>query len=299
MWKFEAFKERNKDNVNKKNKDSKETNILLLQKENEVKDVMKPLSLEFLALQSEIFQSNFNNNSSSLIQWWPILIQQTETPPPQNNSTKQTPTTNKEKDDENLITNISSILNRGIESIKGTFESLSDILKKAFNLAKNYVNLDKVPEKISTTIAQMLQYGQTLIGTRYKMWWSNKNWLDCSWLVSSLLNKVWLLKGRKDSYSFYREAQQIRLSQVRAWDFMFRGNNWWGHIEITVGTPYKGKDNKWKDCRYVDTIGSSSDRGIYTTEGNYKGQAGVWYRRRKIQPRHQFRRPLYYKNFKA
>jgi hypothetical protein len=29
------------------------------------------------------------------------------------------------------------------------------------------VSFEKVPEKISTTIAQMLQYGQTLIGAKY------------------------------------------------------------------------------------------------------------------------------------
>ena len=178
--------------------------------------------------------------------------------------------------------------------------SLWENLKSVYHLAKEFVSFEKVPEKISTTIAQMLQYGQTLIGAKYAYWTQGKQWaFDCSWLVSSLLNKVWLLKGRETSSSFYKQAQQIRQSQVRAGDFMFWWNNGWGHIEFVVGTPYKGKNNFWKECWYVDTLGSSSDRGFFTADGKNRAESGVWYRKRQIQPRHQFRRPAYYDKLKA
>lgn len=283
---------------------SKEEGSLILKKQDEVKQLLDSSFQERSSLKTEVVQSQKTSKvpypleealekpyfeSPSSVQW-----------------IKKSQQTQKDKksDEQWFFDGIKEgavrAFEKGVAVVKDVATSLWENLKNAYYLAKEMVNFEKVPEKISTTIAQMLQYGQTLIGAKYAYWTQGKQWaFDCSWLISSLLNKVWLLKGRETSSSFYKQAQQIRQSQVRAGDFMFWWNNGWGHIEFVVGTPYKGKNKFWKECWYVDTLGSSSDRGFFTADGKNRAESGVWYRKRQIQPRHQFRRPAYYDKLKA
>ena len=287
-----------------KKSSSKEEWFLILKKQDEVKQILDSSFQELSSLKGEVahsqkvatvpyplentFEKQYFESVSSV------------------QSVKQSQQTSKDKkpDEQWFFDGIKDgavrIFEKWVAVAKDMITSLWENLKSVYHLAKEFVSFEKVPEKISTTIAQMLQYGQTLIGAKYAYWTQGKQWaFDCSWLVSSLLNKVWLLKGRETSSSFYKQAQQIRQSQVRAGDFMFWWNNGWGHIEFVVGTPYKGKNKFWKECWYVDTLGSSSDRGFFTADGKNRAESGVWYRKRQIQPRHQFRRPAYYDKLKA
>lgn len=287
-----------------KKSSSKEEWFLILKKQDEVKQILDSSFQELSSLKGEVahsqkvatvpyplentFEKQYFESVSSV------------------QSVKQSQQTSKDKkpDEQWFFDGIKDgavrIFEKWVAAVKDVATSLWENLKNAYHLAKEMVSFEKVPEKISTTIAQMLQYGQTLIGAKYAYWTQGKQWaFDCSWLVSSLLNKVWLLKGRETSSSFYKQAQQIRQSQVRAGDFMFWWNNGWGHIEFVVGTPYKVKNRSWKECWYVDTLGSSSDRGFLTADGKNRAESGVWYRKRQIQPRHQFRRPAYYDKLKA
>lgn len=283
---------------------SKEEWFLILKKQDEVKQILDSSFQELSSLKGEVahsqkvatvpyplentFEKQYFESVSSV------------------QSVKQSQQTSKDKkpDEQWFFDGIKDgavrIFEKWVAAVKDVATSLWENLKNAYHLAKEMVSFEKVPEKISGTIAQMLQYGQTLIGAKYSYWAQGKQWaFDCSWLVSSLFNKVWLLKGRETSSSFYKQAQQIRQSQVRAGDFMFWWNNGWGHIEFVVGTPYKVKNRSWKECWYVDTLGSSSDRGFLTADGKNRAESGVWYRKRQIQPRHQFRRPAYYDKLKA
>lgn len=287
-----------------KKSSSKEEWFLILKKQDEVKQILDSSFQELSSLKGEVahsqkvatvpyplentFEKQYFESVSSV------------------QSVKQSQQTSKDKkpDEQWFFDGIKDgavrIFEKWVAAVKDVATSLWENLKNAYHLAKEMVSFEKVPEKISTTIAQMLQYGQTLIGAKYAYWAQGKQWaFDCSWLVSSLFNKVWLLKGRETSSSFYKQAQQIRQSQVRAGDFMFWWNNGWGHIEFVVGTPYKVKNRSWKECWYVDTLGSSSDRGFLTADGKNRAESGVWYRKRQIQPRHQFRRPAYYDKLKA
>ena len=287
-----------------KKSSSKEEWFLILKKQDEVKQILDSSFQELSSLKGEVAHSQ-------KVATVPYPLENTfekqyfeSVSSVQSVKQSQQTSKNKKPDEQWFFDGIKDgavrIFEKWVAAVKDVATSLWENLKNAYHLAKEMVSFEKVPEKISTTIAQMLQYGQTLIGAKYAYWTQGKQWaFDCSWLVSSLLNKVWLLKGRETSSSFYKQAQQIRQSQVRAGDFMFWWNNGWGHIEFVVGTPYKVKNRSWKECWYVDTLGSSSDRGFLTADGKNRAESGVWYRKRQIQPRHQFRRPAYYDKLKA
>ena len=193
-----------------------------------------------------------------------------------------------------------------------TKETLSDLWSKITDTANNMktgiehffdtvsklVNIDGVPPNQIPILKATIEGGQKLFNKLYEYGWG---WIgktiDCSHLVSFALRAGGILMPNQylTSTALYQKFSKHKIAKqgVRAGDLMFWGTGWWGHVEITVGKPYRKNGEL-----YIRTLWSSSDTTKVSPMYNIDGTPArkinwVAYRERKIEDRHQFLRPYY------
>lgn len=119
-----------------------------------------------------------------------------------------------------------------------------ELRNKLFSQNIEYKRADLLTE-------QMFSWAEKMYWTPYKLWWKNKDWIDCSWLFTAFWESQWLVSEWYkihvwNAYNLFSK-KTAPVNNPKRWDIFFMKPQWWwiDHIWLVYNVAYDFEREMW------------------------------------------------------